>query len=63
MRIVRTEGAAGLYRGCGAQIATAVSKSGILLMTKEQLARYALGLILLLRSQRRAKALGLAPSA
>ena len=69
LKIIRTEGAAGLYRGCGAQIATAVSKSGILLMSKEQLARYALALILLLRSHRsrslaqQSKALGLAPSA
>ena len=66
LKIIRTEGAAGLYRGCGAQIATAVSKSGILLMSKEQLARYALALILLLRSHKRSKMIataGLAPSA
>ena len=44
----------------------AVSKSGILLMSKEQLARYALALILLLRSHKRSKMIataGLAPSA
>ena len=46
------EGLRGLYRGCEAQIFTAVSKSGILLTTKEQLARFALGLVLMLRKRR-----------
>jgi adenine nucleotide transporter 17 len=51
-RLLREEGFAGLYRGCGAQIFTAVSKSGIMLTTKEQLAAFALGLVLLLRRKR-----------
>jgi len=38
---------AGLYRGCNAQIGTAVTKSGILLATKEQLFRYTMLLILM----------------
>ena len=43
--------AAGLYRGCQAQIGTAVTKSGILLATKEQLFRYTMLLILMSRGR------------
>jgi hypothetical protein len=42
VNIWRREGAEGLFRGCSAQIFTAVSKSGIQLAGKEQLAGFAL---------------------
>ena len=45
LNILRTEGLEGLYRGCSAQIFTAVSKSGILLTTKEKIASFALALL------------------
>jgi adenine nucleotide transporter 17 len=48
-RIFREEGLGGLYRGCSAQILTAVGKSGILLTTKEKIAAFTLGLLLALR--------------
>ena len=47
--IFRAEGVEGLYRGCSAQIFTAVSKSGIMLTTKEKIAAFALQLLLLTR--------------
>ena len=50
--IYEAEGLAGLYRGVEAQCFTAVSKSGVLLTTKEQLARFALGLVLYFRRRR-----------
>ena len=50
--VIEREGAAGLYRGCATQIFTAVTKSGILLTTKEQLAAFAMGLVLLLKGRR-----------
>jgi hypothetical protein len=50
-QILAQEGAAGLYRGCQAQIGTAVTKSGILLATKEQLFRYTMLLILMSRGR------------
>jgi hypothetical protein len=53
--ILREEGAAGLYRGFGAQIVSAVLKSGIQLTCKEALFRYALGLVLLLSDRARAR--------
>jgi hypothetical protein len=53
--ILREEGAAGLYRGFGAQIVSAVLKSGIQLTCKEALFRYALGLVLLLSGRARAR--------
>lgn len=46
-QIVKAEGAAGLYRGCSAQIGTSVLKSGVLLASKEQLVRYTMSLILM----------------
>ena len=46
-QIVKAEGPEGLYRGCSAQIGTAVLKSGILLASKEQLVRYTMSLILM----------------
>ena len=49
LTIFREEGVAGLYRGFATQIFTAVSKSGVLLTAKEQLAAFALGLVLILR--------------
>ena len=49
LTIFREEGMAGLYRGFATQIFTAVSKSGVLLTGKEQLAAFALGLVLMLR--------------
>lgn len=51
--VVREEGVEGLYRGFYAQIFSAVAKSGILLTTKEQLFRFAMGLILVLGRRRR----------
>ena len=45
LAIFKDEGLEGLYRGCGAQIFTAVSKAGILLTTKEKIAAFALGLL------------------
>ena len=51
--VVREEGVVGLYRGFYAQIFSAVAKSGILLTTKEQLFRFAMGLILVLGRRRR----------
>ena len=51
LKIWREEGIEGLYRGCGAQIFTAVCKSGILLTTKEKIAAFALGLLLLMRKR------------
>ena len=42
----------GLYRGCATQIFTAVTKSGILLTTKEQLAAFAMGIVLLAKGRR-----------
>lgn len=53
--ILREEGAAGLYRGFGAQIVSAVLKSGIQLTCKEALFRYALGLVLLWSGRARAR--------
>ena len=44
--ILRSEGVPGLFRGCSAQIFTAVSKSGILLAAKERLAAFALLLMM-----------------
>ena len=52
--VLEQEGVGGLYRGCAAQIFTAVTKSGILLSVKEQLAAFAMSLVLLL-SRRRLK--------
>ena len=46
--IVRNEGVEGLFRGCSAQIFTAVFKSGILLTTKEKIARFAMLLLMVL---------------
>ena len=51
--IVEQEGVGGLYAGCAAQIFTAVTKSGILLTTKEQLAAFAMRLVLMLQRGRR----------
>lgn len=51
LKIWKEEGIEGLYRGCGAQIFTAVCKSGILLTTKEKIAAFALGLLLLMRKR------------
>lgn len=51
LEIWQSEGLSGLYRGCYAQIFTAVSKSGILLTVKERLAALALLLLLRGRSQ------------
>ena len=51
--IVEQEGVGGLYAGCAAQIFTAVTKSGILLTTKEQLAAFAMRLVLVLQRGRR----------
>ena len=48
LQIFREDGIEGLYRGCGAQIFTGVCKSGILLTTKEKIAAFALGLLVLL---------------
>lgn len=48
LAILRTEGVEGLYRGCSAQIFTAVSKSGILLTTKEKIAAFAMSLLIVL---------------
>eukprot|EP00966_Prymnesium_polylepis_P271634 6275666-Prymnesium_polylepis.1 len=53
--IWRTEGFAGLYRGCDAQIFTAVTKSGILLTAKEKLFQYAVLLISLFNKRQRLK--------
>ena len=49
LQIFRAEGVDGLYRGCSAQIFTAVCKSGILLTTKEKIVAFALGLVMLFR--------------
>ena len=38
---------------CATQIFTAVAKSGILISTKERLAAFAMGLVLLLQQKRR----------
>lgn len=46
------EGFEGLYRGCAAQIFTAVTKSGILLTAKERIAAFAMALLLLFRHKR-----------
>jgi len=46
--ILRESGISGLYRGCDAQIFSAVTKSGIQLMSKEQLLRYILATLALL---------------
>lgn len=53
--ILREEGIVGWYRGIGAQCITAVGKSGILLTTKEKIAAFAMGLLVLLgrRNQKR----------
>jgi len=51
--IWRREGLSGLYRGCDAQIFTAVTKSGILLTAKEKLFEYALLLATLFSKARR----------
>ena len=48
LTIFREEGLEGLYRGCYAQIFTGVCKSGILLTTKEKIAAFALGLLVML---------------
>jgi len=48
--IWQREGLPGLFRGCSAQIFTAVAKSGILLTCKERLAAFAL--LILMRDKR-----------
>ena len=53
--VIEQEGVAGLYRGCAAQIFTAVTKSGILLTTKEQLAAFAMTLVLMVRGRQAAR--------
>ena len=53
LEILRSEGVGGLYRGCDAQIFTAVSKSGLLLGSKEQIAAYSAMLVLSLSGSRR----------
>lgn len=50
--VLEREGPMGLYRGCATQIFTAVTKSGILLTTKEQLAAFAMGIVLLAKGRR-----------
>ena len=57
VRIARDEGLGGLYRGVYAQIFTAVSKSGLLLTTKEQVAVFAMSLVLLVRRRKSRKSL------
>lgn len=49
--IFAQEGVAGLYRGVSAQIFSAVTKSGILLTSKEQLAAFAMALVLMLQKR------------
>lgn len=49
------------YRGCSAQIGTAVTKSGILLASKEQLVRYTM--LLILTASRRHKQSAVAAAA
>ena len=53
--IVRNEGFEGLYRGCSAQIFTAVCKSGILLTMKEKIAAFALALLITFRRTKRSR--------
>jgi len=53
--IAREQGVAGLFRGFGAQIFTAVVKSGIQLTCKEAMWRYALALVLFFSGRNRAK--------
>jgi hypothetical protein len=53
LEIWRERGLEGLYAGLAAQIFTAVSKGGIMLASKEQVATYALWLLLLLRRPQR----------
>ena len=48
VHIFQTEGIEGLYRGCGAQIFTAISKSGVMLTAKEKIAAFAMALLLVL---------------
>jgi len=55
--IWRTEGLAGLFRGCEAQIFTAVTKAGILLTAKEKLFQYAIVLVMVLGKASNRKAL------
>ena len=57
-QIVREEGLLGLYRGCNAQVFSAVAKSGILLTAKEKLFRFAMGIILVLSQRRKLLAAG-----
>ena len=47
LSIWQAEGLDGLFRGCSAQIFTAVCKSGVLLTTKERIATFALGVLVL----------------
>ena len=53
--IVRNEGVEGLFRGCSAKIFTAVFKSGILLTTKEKIARFAMVLLMVLGRRKKLK--------
>ena len=53
--VVEHEGIGGLYRGCSAQIFTAITKTGILLTTKEKIAAFAMAIVLLFDRKRRKK--------
>ena len=53
--VIEHEGIGGLYRGCSAQIFTAITKTGILLTTKEKIAAFAMAIVLLFDRKRRKK--------
>jgi hypothetical protein len=53
LKIWREEGLNGLYTGCGAQIFTAICKSGILLAAKEKISAAAIALLIVMGHRQR----------
>jgi hypothetical protein len=59
-RIGELEGSSGYFKGCSAQLFNTVLKSALLLMTKEQITKYTMRVLYMLRRDAGPKAIAAA---